>query len=118
MAKCKWCEDEIPLEKGNFCSRNCEGMFDIFRIRSTIHNLSIDMELAMQEKDNLGYTNKDKSLNFLVEKLKEEREEVNNELDYLPSDSIDKELLHEAIMVMLVRQRLKEYGKHAKLDME
>jgi len=55
----------------------------------------------MQEKDKLNYTWENKSVEFLVDKLNEERAEVDFELTTLPSDEIKKELLHEAIMTML-----------------
>ncbi len=117
MTKCKWCEKETHDEY-LYCNYNCMKMFEKFNIRKIIIDFAEEMELAMQEKDKLGYTNIDKSLEFLVNKLKEEMEEVNTELDILPSENIAKELLHEAIMVMLVRKRIEDYEKHAKLDTE
>lgn len=69
----------------------------------------------MEEKDNQGYTYTDKTLDFLVNKLNEERGEVDVELKDLPSFEIDKELVDEAIMCMLVGEKIKDYGKYAKL---
>ena len=115
MTKCKYCE-EITQDK-DFCNEYCINLYDKFGMRQTLVRFAHEMEVVMQEKDKLRYTNKDKSLEFLVNKLKEERAEVDYELiGNLPLGNIDKELLHEAIMTMLVRQRIKDYGKFAKLE--
>jgi len=115
MSKCKWCE-EIINNSTDFCNGFCLSNFEHFHARKIIVQFAQDMEKKMQEKDKLNYTWKDKSIEFLVDKLNEERAEVDFELTILPSDEIKKELLHEAIMTMLVGQRIKDYGKYAKYE--
>ena len=119
MSTCKWCGKllcELSEILDNYCNFNCERMFEEYGVRKILWKFVLDMEQAMQEKDKLGYTHEDKSLKYLVDKLKEERAEVDFELEDLPSVEINKELLHESIMVMLVRNKIQDYGKHAKLE--
>ncbi len=111
MTKCKWCGKETNnLE---FCPNwgKCAESFYKYETRKIIAEFAEAMEEKMQEKDKKGYTHEDKSLDYLVDKLKEERDEVDFELIDLPSFEIDEELLHEAIMVMLVRHKIKNLTK-------
>ncbi len=108
MSKCNWCgkehsEKEYPID----CMMN----YGIHKIRKIIFEFAQAMEKKMQEKDEKGYTHEDKSLDYLIKKLKEERDEVDFELVDLPSFEVDEELLHEAIMIMLVRHKIKNLTK-------
>jgi len=109
---CKWCETEI--QNYEYCKYDCQKMYEIYEIRKIVHEFARDMEQKMQEKDKKGYTHKDKSLKFLVDKLREERKEVDFELTILPSFEIDEELVDEAIMTMLIREKIKDQ-KYTKL---
>ncbi len=116
MTKCKWCEKETPnnlefFPNVKYCGHDCHVMYDTYEMRKIIYEFAQAMEKEMQEKDNKGYTYEDKSLEFLVNKLKEERNEVDFELIDLPSFEINKELLHEAIMTMLVKYKMKNLTK-------
>lgn len=78
-----------------------------FHIRELIAEFALKMELEMEEKDKQKYNHEDKSIDSLLEKLVEERREVDDEFD---RDNIDeqllrKELIHEAIMTMLLWSR-------------
>jgi len=115
MLKCKWCEENIS-DTTDFCNGFCLSNFEHFHARRIIVQFAQDMEKEMQKKDKLNYTWKDKSIEFLVDKLNEERSEVDSELTNLPSREIDEELKHEAIMTMLVGQKIKDYGKYAKYE--
>ena len=117
MTKCKWCEKELEYSDTIFCYNDCKRMYYLYEVRKSVWEFSTEIEKVMQEKDKLGYADKDKSLEFLVNKLREERAEVDYELiSNLPLGNINEELLHEAIMTMLVRQRIIDYGKHAKTN--
>ncbi len=111
MTKCKWCGKQTNnLE---YCPNwgGCADQFWKHKTRKIIVEFSQVMEEKMQEKDKQGYTHEDKSLDFLVNKLKEERTEVDFELIDLPSFEIDKELIDEAIMCMLVSYKIRNLTK-------
>jgi len=83
-------------------------------LRTEIQGFAIAMEKEMQKKDKEGYTYKDKSIGFLLNKLFEEREEVNDCLTvelggkWKINENINEELLHEAIILALIRYKLAE----------
>ncbi len=107
MTNCKWCGKEIPYNQ-EYCPNwgGCADQFFKFKVRKIIIKFAQAMEEKMQEKDKKGYTHEDKSLEFLIDKLKEERDEVDFELKDLPSFEINDELVDEAIMTMLVRHKI------------
>lgn len=86
-------------------------------LRTEIQNFAIAMEMEMQKKDKEGYTYKDKSIEFLIDKLFEEREEVDecliveNKGKWKIDEHINEELLHEGIILALIRHKLKEEQK-------
>lgn len=112
MSKCKWCGKEVPYDH-EYCSNwgGCADQFWKYKTRKIIVEFAQAMEEKMQEKDEKGYTYEDKSLESLVNKLKEERDEVDFELVDLPSFEINDELVDEAIMCMLVKHRIKNLTK-------
>ncbi len=105
MSKCNWCEKE------NCKNYDHEIQFDKWGLRKILHEFANAMETKMSEKDKRGYTYNDKSLDFLVNHLKEERSEVDFELIDLPSFEIYEELVDEAIMCMLVRNKIRNLKK-------
>lgn len=111
MTKCKWCEKDFGDKNFTYCNYKHQRMYEIYRTRKIIWDFANKMEQKMQEKDDQGYTHEDKSLEFLINKLREERAEVDFELIDLPSFEIDKELVDEAIMCMLVRHKIKNLTK-------
>jgi len=88
-------------------------------LRPEILEFAQAMEAEMQKKDKLGYTNNDKPIEFLIDKLSEERDEVDECLIVLSGGKwninsnklINEELLHEGIMLALLRYRLKEMNE-------
>lgn len=111
ITTCKWCGKETNnLE---YCPNwgKCADQFYKYETRKIIAEFAQQMEKKMQEKDEQGYTHKDKSLDYLIRKLKEERDEVDFELIDLPSFEINKELVDEAIMTMLLRHKIKKLQK-------
>jgi hypothetical protein len=87
---------------------------NLITLRPEIYQFAFEMEKEMQKKDKEGYTHKDKSIEFLIDKLFEEREEVDecltveNEGKWKIDEHINEELLHEGIMLALIRYKLKE----------
>lgn len=76
-------------------------------LRKEIIDFAFAMENEMRRKDAKNYLPKDKSIEYLIDKLKEERNEVDecyvkNRIPKL----IDEELLHEGIMLVLIRNKL------------
>ena len=120
MSKCKWCEKEFKIEHSDcsYCNFDCQRMFEKYNMRKSLFIFAEAMENEMQRKDAQSYTIKDKSTEFLIDKLFEERNEVdecfievNNKKQYINkfiSKLVDEELLHEGIMLALVRKRLIE----------
>jgi len=81
--------------------------YEISFLRPEIKNFAINMEIEMRKKDELGYTNNDKST-----QLHEERNEVDEcSIDNNIDKFINEESLHEGIMLALLRYRLKEKQK-------
>jgi len=78
-------------------------------LRREILEFAFAMEEEMRKKDKLGYENKSMTIQYLEEKLHEERDEVddcfinNNMIKF-----INEESLHEGIILALLRYRLKE----------
>lgn len=83
--------------------------YDINFLRQEIKFFAINMEKEMQKKDELGYTNNDKSIQFLEDKLYEEIDEVYDCLINEETNKfINEESLHAGIMLAILRHRLKE----------
>jgi len=78
-------------------------------LRREILEFAFAMEEEMRKKDKLGYENKSMIIQYLEEKLHEERDEVD---ECFINDDIKKfvneESLHEGIMLVILRNRLKE----------
>lgn len=78
-------------------------------LRREILEFAFAMEEEMRKKDKLGYENKSRKIEYLEEKLHEERDEVDE--CFINDDMnkfISEESLHEGIMLALLRYRLKE----------
>ena len=78
-------------------------------LRREILEFAFAMEEEIRKKDKLGYENKSMTIQYLEEKLHEERDEVddcfiNNDIDKF----INEESLHEGIILAILRNRLKE----------
>lgn len=116
MVKCKWCEKEILDKKYTYCDYDCRELYLKTRMRKIIFKFAQEMEKEMLISDSKGYTHIDKSLKFLVDKLNEERQEVDLELKNLPSFELRIELVHEAILTMLVNYNVSASVKHSKLE--
>lgn len=86
----------------------CGSTEKFYKVRPEVANFAVEMEREMQKKDALGYTHADKSLRYLVDKLIEERCEADTELCKGNNNNIRNELIHEAIIVMLVHSRFSE----------
>lgn len=74
-------------------------------VREEIANFAIEMEKEMKKKDNKYDDTHRGDINFLIAHLKEERDEVDHEIYLLETGDkffIKTELVHEAIMAMLV----------------
>ena len=109
--RCLWCEKELKYDNIlGFCSFNCQEFQDI-KVRKIIWEFALEIEKEMQIKDKRNYTHYDKSLEFLIDKLNEKRKEVDFELNDLPSYEVTTELLHEATMTMLIRDKIKQKSK-------
>ena len=127
MSKCKWCEKEFEKHveyypNVTYCNYDCRRMYETYGMRKIIFDFAISMEEEMQNKDKLGYENKSRTIDYLKEKLKEERKEVdecfiqahtffNPTSNYWIAKFINEESLHEGIMLVLLRYRLKEEQK-------
>ena len=88
-------------------------------LRREILEFAFAMEEEMRKKDKLGYENKSRKIEYLEEKLHEERDEVdecfiqastffNKKSNQWLDNFINEESLHEGIMLALLRYRLKE----------
>ena len=87
-------------------------------IRKEIKEFAIEMEKEMIKKDK-QYKAKDitkYSFKFLIDILKEKRKEVDFEIDTtaerdkILSFEVNTELIHEAILCMLLRNKIKKKG--------
>lgn len=91
-----------------------ENLDNIDYLRKEIQEFAFEMEFEMRKKDSQNYTHEDKSITFLIDKLFEKRDEVDECLipeiggKWNINKLINEELLHEGIMLVLLRARLKE----------
>lgn len=86
-------------------------------LRREILEFAFAMEEEMRKKDKLGYENKSRKIEYLEEKLHEERDEVDE--CFINDDMnkfISEESLHEGIMLALLRYRIKEEQSKPKLE--
>ena len=82
-------------------------------MREEIAEFTMAMEKEMRKKDKLGYNNHSRDIKYLISKLNEERKEVDEEIRGGNTDNlIHEELLHEGIMLVLIRDSLvkNKYG--------
>ena len=83
-------------------------------LRKEIQEFAFEMEDEMRKKDKENYTHEDKPIEFLLDKLFEERDEVDECLipefggKWNINKLVNEELLHEGIMLVLLRDRLKK----------
>ena len=87
---------------------------DDITVRKEIAEFAIAMEIEMSKKElRYGEDSTIYPVKFLTEKLLEEREEVDLELKNINKEGnvvsfeLSTELIHEAIMTMLIRNKIK-----------
>ncbi len=87
-------------------------------VREGILRFAVAMEEEMRKKDKKYADSKYKELTFRIEHLKKERKEVDHEFYLLKGGDkffVKTELVHEAIMCMLVSDAILEKLPHCKL---
>lgn len=85
-------------------------------IRTSIAEFAIEMEKEMAKKDKkYGKDSNKYHIRDLLEHLKSERNEVDNELNGLLVELNLDELVHEALMCMMVKHKIKEIIKKCKV---
>ena len=75
----------------------------MIKIRPSLQHLMESCELEMQRKDCESYTIEGKDIEWLWDKLIEERKEVDECKENL-GKFVNEEALHEVIMIALIRQ--------------